>query len=170
LCSGLEFLTVNSALFTLHESNRKSGTIDDHNRFYQSLEPISKRISEFSRLLFADVEQIEFETLSPYVPYSLYQAAVVQKHLWKQNNDASNKEAVDSLKTILEHFSARWSVAGMAFHSTLPCLVWWLTTYSGAYLNALSTTSPPIMLPPHGFFISIGKTQIHTETGHSEFA
>jgi hypothetical protein len=58
------------------------------------------------------VEHVEFETLSPFVPYSLYQAAVVQLSLWKRTEMDSHKNAFDSLKIILGHFKKRWLVAG----------------------------------------------------------
>jgi hypothetical protein len=108
----LTILTL-SALFILHATSFSEETVENQNRLYQVLEPISTRISEFSNRLFIQVELVELETLSPFVPYSLYQAAVVQLGLWKQTDSESYINAFESLKTILGHFKKRWLVAGI---------------------------------------------------------
>jgi hypothetical protein len=104
-----------SALFILHAASFPDDTVETQNRLYQVLEPISTRISEFSNLLFIQVEHVDLQTLSPFVPYSLYQAAVVQLNLWKRTDIDSYRNAFESLKTVLGHFKKRWLVAGMCF-------------------------------------------------------
>lgn len=76
------------------------------------MEPLSKRIAEFSRKLFANGDEVDYVTLSPFVPISLYQSAVVQWRLWKQSRKAEHKVALESLKVILGYFSKRWGIAG----------------------------------------------------------
>jgi hypothetical protein len=102
-----------SALFILHAASFPEETGENQDRLHQALEPICTRISEFSSRLFLHVEHVEFETLSPFVPYSLYQAAVVQLSLWRRTDIESYRNAFESLKTILGHFKKRWLVAGI---------------------------------------------------------
>jgi hypothetical protein len=71
------------------------------------------RIADFSRLLFSDLEAVDVRTMSPLVPHSLYQAALVQFQSWKQNNEVFCKQRLDSLKRILGHFKRRWLIAGI---------------------------------------------------------
>jgi hypothetical protein len=134
------FLTRNSALCVLYDAAIIS---DKHNeperiRLSQSMEATSKRIVEFSSLLFGDVEKINYDRLSPFVPHSLYQAAVVQLRSFKQTNEIKYKENLDSIKTILGYFNKRW-------------------IGTGKYLVALDTfkTDWPITLfPVEGFSVS----------------
>ena len=56
---------------------------------------------------------IEFETMSPFVPYSQFQAGVVQYRLWKKTGKLEYRENLDSLKVILKYLNRRWLVAGM---------------------------------------------------------
>jgi hypothetical protein len=105
-----------SALFTLYESALLSGNLDNDSRIstLKSLEYISTQIFEFSEYLFRDLGKVKYNMMSPFVPQSLYQAAIVQFRLWKQTNETRYKTALDSLKQILGHFNKRWLVAGMS--------------------------------------------------------
>jgi hypothetical protein len=107
-------LTTPSALYTLYDSAVNLQETDDamKSQILSSMEPLSKQIAEFSRRLFGNGEGIDYSSLSPYVPYSLYQSAVVQYQLWKQTDHAVHKAALDSLKEILGYFSKRWLIAG----------------------------------------------------------
>jgi hypothetical protein len=99
-----------NALFTLYEYS--PAPIDEDQKL-TAMEPVSTQIAEFSAFLFGDVEKIEYPTLSPLVPYSLYQAAVVQFRLWKRHNKDQHRNNLNSLKRILSYFNQRWLVAGL---------------------------------------------------------
>jgi len=107
-------LTRSSALYTLYNSAVSLQETDEaiESQILSSMEPLSRKVAEFSRRLFGDGEDIDYGTLSPYVPYSLYQSAVVQHQAWKQTGHADHKAALDSLKEILGHFQKRWLIAG----------------------------------------------------------
>lgn len=104
-----------SALFALYESALLPCNLDNDSRanILKSIEFISTQIVEFSEYLFRDLDKIKYNMMSPFVPQSLYQAAIVQFRLWKQTNEMRYKNALDSLKNILGHFNKRWLVAGM---------------------------------------------------------
>jgi hypothetical protein len=141
-----------SALFTLYNSAIDAQETDDSrkSRILSSMEPLSKQIAEFSRRLFGNGEGIDYGSLSPYVPYSLYQSAVVQHQLWKQTGQEIHKAALDSLKEILGHFHKRWLIAGtytIAQHS----LTFELIECQGRYLEALLADSPTLVLPWQDF-------------------
>lgn len=51
-------------------------------------------------------------SLSPFVPYALYQTAVIQLRLWEQNGKPKYKENLQLMVTLLDCFSQRWSIAG----------------------------------------------------------
>jgi hypothetical protein len=77
-----------------------------------SLQSSSMQIAQFSRQLFGDIENMDYSTFSPLVPYSLYQAAVVQYRWWKQTDEEIHKMALESLKEVLGSFNRRWLIAG----------------------------------------------------------
>jgi hypothetical protein len=106
---------MHSALFTLYESALLSGHLDNESKTntLKSVEYISTQIVQFSEYLFRDLDKIRYNMMSPFVPQSLYQAAIVQFRLWKQTNETRYKNALDSLKQILGHFNQRWLVAGL---------------------------------------------------------
>lgn len=90
-----------------------SAQVRTYDRALILMEPLSAQIAEFSSRLFGTGEDLEYGTFSPYVPLSLYQAAVVQHRLWKRTGDASHEGTLHSLKKILGFFHRRWAVAGM---------------------------------------------------------
>ena len=123
----------------LYESELLLLSQDENNKqqILTSIESYSEQITQFSAYLFGDEEKINFETFSPFVPFSLYQAAAVQLRLWKQRNEMVHMEALHSLKKILGYFSRRWLTASMPENA--------LFLYStsdlvrGKYLDALET-------------------------------
>jgi hypothetical protein len=147
-----------SALFTLYESALLSGNLDNDSRTgtLKSLEYISTQTFEFSEYLFRDLDKVKYNVMSPFVPQSLYQAAIVQFRLWKQTNETRYKNAFDSLKQILGYFNKRWLVAGMSDVTSLLRRVS-LTIRTGKYLEALENIKadyPLTMLPLHGSYVS----------------
>lgn len=65
---------------------------------------------------------MNYDTASPYVPYSIYHAAIVQYRLWKQTGSERHKAALDSLKNVLKYLNRRWLISGMFFCESLMCL------------------------------------------------
>lgn len=79
---------------------------------WTSLEQTSTRIAIFSDYLFADMSKVDIAKMSPFIPYSLYQAAIVQYRLFKRTGQPEYEQHVSSLKTIMTHFRERWWIAG----------------------------------------------------------
>lgn len=75
------------------------------------MEPLSTQIVQLSSALFRTGEDISYGTFSPYVPLSLYQAAVVQLRVWKRTGEERYCHGLSSLKQTLGHFNKRWTVA-----------------------------------------------------------
>jgi hypothetical protein len=53
------------------------------------------------------------DTQSPYLIYSLSQAAVVQYSMWQRDGILSSKARFDTLVEIIEAFRPKWSIAGV---------------------------------------------------------
>lgn len=103
-----------SALFTLYEfqlGHKPEDGVERH-RILRSMEETSARAIIFAEASYGDRENFHHETLSPYLPYSLSQAAIIQYRLWKQNDDRICKNRFESLMGILKDFSRRWLLAG----------------------------------------------------------
>jgi hypothetical protein len=103
-----------SALFTLYEAALLSDKyeVGERHAIFQSLESTSSRIAVFSAHLFADISLVDIDKMSPFVPYSLYQSAVVQYRLFQQTAQMEYQRNFESLKSILGSFKRRWLVAG----------------------------------------------------------
>ncbi|KAE8445557.1 hypothetical protein EG329_013321 [Mollisiaceae sp. DMI_Dod_QoI] len=104
----------NSALFILYEFmlSRNTENAFDRHEILQSIEDTSIRALTFAEASYGDREEnYPLEVLSPYLSYSLCQAAIVQHRLWKQTSSPTCKERLDMLKTILGEFTKRWTVA-----------------------------------------------------------
>ncbi|KAK1071613.1 hypothetical protein LTR74_003243 [Friedmanniomyces endolithicus] len=82
-CSAFGICT--NALFVLHDSMGRNGTGGSNDRALDAMEPLLIRITQFSLRLFGTGQDLNYGTFSPYVPLSLYQAAVVQLRLWKRS-------------------------------------------------------------------------------------
>jgi hypothetical protein len=86
---------------------------DDEKRGIQlSLETTSTRIAVFSKHLFGDPAERNIEVMSPFVPYSIYHAAVIQYRLLRRTADPDYQRNLDSLISILQTFKKRWLIAG----------------------------------------------------------
>jgi hypothetical protein len=104
----------NSALFTLYDSSILHQQNDiEKSRILGMLEEASTAIVSFSAYLFGEPEKLNYATFSPFVPYSLYQAGIVQFRLWKQTSALRHRESLDSVKKILGFFNMRWLIGGM---------------------------------------------------------
>jgi hypothetical protein len=61
---------------------------------------------------FRNSGNFRYETISPFLSYSLFQAAVVHHRLWRLNNDPTIKHSFEMLKSLLNDIRRRWLVAG----------------------------------------------------------
>lgn len=86
-----------------------------------AMEPLSTQIVQFSRRLFGPEQNVDCNTLSPYVLLSLYQSAIVQLRLWKQTKNVVYTDALESLKEIIGFFNQRWASAGSLHFDLLVC-------------------------------------------------
>lgn len=100
-----------SALYTLNDALVKRGQRDEAEAG-RKLEDLSTQIAGFTLRLFGDVEQINYSQLSPYVPYCVYQSAVIQTKLWRDCRDDLYMERATWLKTFLGLLDRRWRAAG----------------------------------------------------------
>ncbi len=85
----------------------------EHLRVLQCVESASTQIAQFSHDLFGNVDDIDYQLMSPFIPHSLYQAAIVQFQSWKTKRGESYQDSFNSLKAILTHFNQRWCIAGI---------------------------------------------------------
>ncbi|OQV09471.1 hypothetical protein CLAIMM_13590 [Cladophialophora immunda] len=141
------FGVCNSALFILYESmlSRYDGDSSDRNRVLQAIKETSWRALKFAEATHADrFENYPIETQSPYLIYSLYQAAVVQYRLWVQECDPVYQRNLESLKDILNAFTKRWMITYQYLE----------------ILDGLDESWPPIALPFQGLFISSGRPRV----------
>jgi hypothetical protein len=51
------------------------------------------------------------DVFSPYLPHSLYQAAMIYHRLWTQSGLLIYKQRLDTLKAIIANLAKRWMVA-----------------------------------------------------------
>ena len=98
----------------LYDSARsiRPGEIIDDDKSLSAMEPLSTQITEFSRQLFGPEKPVNYDLMSPYIPLSIYQSAVVQLRLLRKSGVAWHERAVSSLRDILMQFNKRWANAG----------------------------------------------------------
>jgi hypothetical protein len=151
-------MNINSALFTLYDSSilHQQNEIEK-SRILGMLEEASTAIVSFSAYLFGNPEKLNYATFSPFVPYSLYHAGLVQFRLWKQTSALRHRESLDSVKKILAFFNRRWLIGGMVLiwkNFFMSLLIADLVT--GKYLEALEAMKvdwPVTMAPMQGLFL-----------------
>ncbi|KAF2448833.1 hypothetical protein P171DRAFT_353262 [Karstenula rhodostoma CBS 690.94] len=106
------FAICNSALFILYEfklSKIDKADPDETRRILQCMEDVSLRCITFAELSFTErTGSTLHEVHSLYCPYSLFQAAIVQYRIWKQNDDLNCKMRIDFMKNMLQEFARRW--------------------------------------------------------------
>jgi hypothetical protein len=104
-----------SSLFTLYSAplfRSQHRSLDEHLTLI-AMEQLSARMAEISDYLLgvAQDENKRF-MLSPFVPYALYQTAVIESRLWKQKGESQHKERAYRMVELLRYFSNRWAIAG----------------------------------------------------------
>lgn len=104
-----------SSLFTLYAAPMLRSQYQrlDENAALLAMEQLSSRMAEISDYILgvAEDENKRF-MLSPFVPYALYQTAVIELRLWNLKGESRYKESADKMVQLLQHFSKRWHVAG----------------------------------------------------------
>ncbi|RDW58511.1 hypothetical protein BP5796_12441 [Coleophoma crateriformis] len=125
----ISFAICSSAIYTLYAASLESDKYDPGTmaRRYTLLEETSLELTRYCRRLFEVEEEINYGLLSPFVPYALYQSAVVQLRFANQNLITTYAENVAFLKQVLGYFTKRWLVAAR-------------------YLRELEGDSPPLLL------------------------
>ena len=82
---------------------------EEQRDIHQRMEETSLRVIAFASASYSERnEDYPPEIHSPYLPYSLYQAALVQDRLWKQTSDPTHQGYVELLKDIISEFTKRW--------------------------------------------------------------
>lgn len=104
-----------SSLFTLYAApllRSQSRSLDENTALF-AMERLSAKMAEISDYILgmAQDENKRF-MLSPFVPYALYQTAVIELRLWKQKGESQYKERADRMVQILWLFTRRWLIAG----------------------------------------------------------
>ncbi|KAL7952934.1 hypothetical protein V8C34DRAFT_318610 [Trichoderma compactum] len=102
-------------------------------RILESMQELSERAVMFAEAGYAEKETFYLETLSPFLPYCLYQAGIVQCRLWKPKGDLIHKVPLDALANLLRGNDKRWAVA---------------VTYLDV-LERLHESWPPIVIPSY---------------------
>jgi hypothetical protein len=91
--------------------SRNTENIFDRHQLLQFIEETSIRALTFIEALYSDREEnYPLEILSPYLPYSLCQAAIVQHRIWKQTGSPICNQRVEMFKNILGELTKRWRV------------------------------------------------------------
>ncbi|KAL5314236.1 hypothetical protein ACEPPN_018661 [Leptodophora sp. 'Broadleaf-Isolate-01'] len=132
MCSSALFMLYDSALFSSQTSSEYKDTL------IESIQCSSTQITEFSRHLFGDVAAVDFDVVSPLIPLSLYQAAIVQYRVGKQTGEIRHRNGFESLKEILGYFDRRWLIGGRYLEA----------------LQGLKVDFPVTTLPLSGSYVS----------------
>ncbi len=111
------------------------------------VEETSAEIARHCRRLFGVEEDINYGALSPFVPYTLYQSAVIQLQLLKRFPKSEYEDNVQILKRVLRSFNKRWLVAGKSKKGP-HIQVEADDIKIGKYLKELQADCPPLLLPP----------------------
>ncbi len=101
-----------SALMSLYRDHLDQG-YGTEDALLTSLSTIADATVHLLHLLCGTEEDTDIDSLSLFVPNALYQAALVQRHLWKDTSDHRNKHGFESMKAMLQHHGRRWKLAGM---------------------------------------------------------
>jgi hypothetical protein len=87
---------------------------------------------------------IDFPQISPYIPYCVYQSAVIQKRLWREGRGEVYGEREEWFKSVLRLFTRRWKGAGTYIFS----LEWYWDVADcekERYLRALEREEPELV-------------------------
>jgi hypothetical protein len=108
-----------SALFLLHDSSlmTKTCSIADEITLRQSIGIIAAQVDGFiQQLVDPNASGTDLGFFSPFTPYCLYQAAVVQRQLWQDRELTECRNSFHTIISVLQLFSKRWRVADFYLH------------------------------------------------------
>lgn len=108
-------LTIFSALMTLHQSRQnQASTLEvGDSQCPESLASALNRINFISAKFNNNIDQVDFEAISPFPPRGLAKASSIQYRLWKETGERKWLHASDAMILMLTYFSKRWMNAGM---------------------------------------------------------
>ncbi|PVH70313.1 hypothetical protein DL98DRAFT_437276 [Cadophora sp. DSE1049] len=99
-----------SALMLLRGSQHvEQGSLDRNNT---SLAEVADMIVELAYTFPTMAARLDMESFSPFVPYMLYQAAIVQARTLRVSGTISCVEAYEAIVKMLHTFNERWKIAG----------------------------------------------------------
>lgn len=87
-----------------------NGTISDES--LALMEPVAILIAGYAEHCYTYDSDFDYETLSPYIMLSVYQAAVVCTELNQRKGDGKYQSALSLLMRVLRNFGRRWAAAG----------------------------------------------------------
>ena len=140
-----------SALFMLYDFSSQRAVVHEASKTdaLAAMEPLSAQITQFSNRLFGARDRINYGTLSPITPLSLYQAAVVQYRLWRRTGQPCYQDGLRDLREILGYFNKRWAIARKRLPVSHFIATQALTKLDvGTYLDALEADWP-VLLPTY---------------------
>jgi hypothetical protein len=92
--------------------SRQAGDVFDRHHVIRSIEETALGALAFAEASYGDREgNYTPEVFSPYLPYSLCQAAIIFQRLWTQTGHSIYKQQRDQLKTIIGNIANRWMIA-----------------------------------------------------------
>lgn len=102
---------------TLNESIRRNAKEngEDTVELLSQLNSVATTTIFFTDRLYGDPDKLNIAVLSPFLPLALHQAAKVQVAMWEATGDEVYKQGFQTLKTISDHHSMRWKLAGKNF-------------------------------------------------------
>ncbi|PQE32184.1 Zn2Cys6 transcriptional regulator protein [Rutstroemia sp. NJR-2017a WRK4] len=103
-----------SSLFILYEYmlSRNPDNASERRRVQRSIEETAFGALNFAAAAYADQEgNYPTDVFSPYLPHSLYQAAILYHRLWTQRGHIVYKQRLDKLKAIIGNLTKRWMIA-----------------------------------------------------------
>jgi hypothetical protein len=93
-------------------SNHVKDTVDKRH-VWQSIEAAANGALTFAYAAYGDQEgNYPPEIFSPYLPYSLLQAAIVYHRLWIQTGQTEYQHGKGLLRAIIKNIAFRWMAAG----------------------------------------------------------
>jgi hypothetical protein len=93
-------------------SSRSPENSIERHRILQSQVVNSEHAIYVAEASYSDKENYYPETLSPFLSLSLFQAAIIQYRLWKQNGDPAYKDRFDVAVSRIGSFGDRWLIVG----------------------------------------------------------
>ncbi|KAF2164714.1 hypothetical protein M409DRAFT_56523 [Zasmidium cellare ATCC 36951] len=101
-----------SSLMKLYKQKLDGANAESKTSALDALRSISDPIVRLSNLLYNNVDDIDIDSLTLFVPNCLFEAAQVQQKFWKETAGLKYKHGFESLKRVLRKHAKRWRIAG----------------------------------------------------------